>query len=132
MRLFLSVMTGYLIFLISSTLLFQLWGRDPHAAPDLVFAITSVICGILFAFLAGFWAVKCSRPTTMAAAYWVSGLISASALLSLMSEWRTGTIWSQLSALLLMAPAVIAGGWISRRRQYSGTTAIDQDRASSQ
>lgn len=131
MRLFFSVVTGYLIFVFSSVLLFQFWGRDPHAPADLPFAVTSITCGVLFAFTGGYWAVKCSRRTSLAAGLWVGGLIGAIAVVSLVADDRAGANWSQLAAIFLMAPAACAGGWFNLSRQHSDTNAAAPDPASS-
>jgi hypothetical protein len=130
MRLFFSVLTGYLFFAICSALLFQFWGRDPHAPVDLAFGLASTGCGVLFALAGGYWAVKCSQRDSLAAGLWVGGLIGAGAMASLIADFH-GAIWSQLAAMLLMAPAACAGGWLNLRKRHLNTNATAQDLASS-
>jgi hypothetical protein len=117
MRVALAVVTGYLIFAISATLLFQLTGQDPHATPGPVFGVASVVWGILFATLGGYMAARIAQRGSLIPCILVGCLIATGALVSLYFENRQGAIWSQLSALLLMAPAACAGGLINRRRQ---------------
>jgi hypothetical protein len=134
MRVFFAVVTGYLIFGISAALLFQFSGQDPHAVPSLGFAILSVLWGIVFALIGGYVAVVCARRDSMLAGVWVSGLLAVLAAVSLFAQWGAGSIWSQLAALLLMAPAASLGGWIAmtmrRRKLRSGTSGAVPGRAS--
>ena len=66
----------------------------------------SVLPGAFFAFLAGYWAGKCAQRRSLVASIWVAGLIAAGATISLINEAH----WSQVAALLLMAPAALVGG----------------------
>jgi hypothetical protein len=119
MRLFFSIVTGYLMFVVASTLLFQFSGRDPSAAPDAAFAAISIVLGMCFAFVGGFWASKCAKRRSIVAAACVGGIIAATALASLIFEARGASRWSQLAALCLMAPSAVLGGWLHRQRQPS-------------
>ena len=111
MRLFFSIVTGYLMYLVASTLLFQFSGRDPRD-----FQVSSVVLGMCFAFLAGYWASKCANRRSLTAATWVGGLIAAVAVLSLV-QTRSDARLPQLSALCLTAPSAVLGGWLHRRLQ---------------
>jgi fructose-specific phosphotransferase system IIC component len=116
MRLVLAVVTGYLIFAVSAALWFQFGGQDPHAVPSLMFAVGSVAWGIAFAALGGYVAVRGTQRDSLAPGIAVGCVIAAGALVSLVMEGRQDSMWSQLSALLLMAPAACLGGLIKRRK----------------
>jgi hypothetical protein len=116
MRVLLAVVTGYLIFAISAVLLFQVTQHDPHASPTVAFAVASVVWGMLFALCGGFTAARIAQRSSLMPSVMVACLIATGALISLLSDGDKGSIWSQLSALLLMAPAAVAGGWIKLRK----------------
>jgi hypothetical protein len=121
MRLLIAVVTGYLIFAISSVLLFQLTQQDPRVTPGTVFAVTSVVWGLLFAALGGFMAARIAQRAGLLPSALLAGVIATGALASLVMESHQGSMGSELSALLLMAPSAVAGGLadrlIGRRRQ---------------
>jgi peptidoglycan/LPS O-acetylase OafA/YrhL len=130
MRVIMAVVSGYLTFAISAALLFQFTGQDPHATPGLAFGIGSVVWGMLFAALGGYMAARLVQPGSMAPSAWVGCLIAIGALASMYGQTRQGSLWSQLSALLLMAPSALVGGLINRRRPSSGTSATAPDPSS--
>ena len=66
--------------------------------------------GILFAALGGFIAVRVSRSHSLRHVAAVAVLIAAGAIVSVLTAPGADAKWSQLSALLLMAPAALAGG----------------------
>jgi fructose-specific phosphotransferase system IIC component len=109
-------MTGYLIFAVSAALLFQFTQQDPHASPSAAFAVGSVLWGMLFAASGGFTAAKIARRPSLLPGFLVGGLIATGAIASLLLQGGQGSIWSQLAAVLLMAPAAVAGNWIRRRK----------------
>ena len=117
MRVFLGVVTGYMIFAVSAALLFQFTQQDPHATPGPVFAAASVAWGILFAALGGFAAVRIAQRASLLPSVLVGCLIAALALASMVAEAHAGSRWPELATLLLIAPAAAAGGLIRRRRQ---------------
>lgn len=105
-----AIVAGYLVFGVSAALLFSLSGRDPHAAPSAQFAVVSVTYGVLFAGLAGFVAASLSRRRPVLHAGILAAILAAVALLSLALQFRTGSVWSELATLFLMAPAALIGG----------------------
>jgi hypothetical protein len=110
-----SVAAGYLVFAGSAALLFQLSGQEPHAPASAAFKIASAVWGSVFALVAGFVTghIAGRRPATHAAI--VALLIAVGALVSLVLSPGEGARWSQLSALLLMAPCAWLGGALARR-----------------
>jgi len=111
-----AVVAGYFVFAASAVLVFQLTGRDPHAAAPLSFKIASIIWGAVFALVAGFLAghVSPRRPATHAAV--VAAVIAAGALVSLIAD-RSGAHWSQVAAIVLMAPCAWLGGRLAAKEE---------------
>ena len=114
-----AVAAGYLIFGGSGLLLFQLSGRDPHLPAPLTFKIATIIWGCVFALVAGWLTARIApkRPATHAAVLAV--LIGAGACASLIAS-PPGATWSQISALVLMAPCAWLGGRLARGAGPSG------------
>lgn len=81
----------------------------------MAFKIGSIVWGSVFALIAGFLTAHIAgrRPSTHAAI--VALLIAAGAVVSLLLRPGDGARWSQLAALLLMAPAAWIGGALARR-----------------
>jgi hypothetical protein len=107
-----AVVTGYLIFAISSGLLFQLSGRDPHVMPDIGFFISSILWGVAFAMLGGFVASRIAAGRKSLHALGVAAMIAVTAVAAMLVEWNAGSVWSQAGVLLLMAPAAASGGYL--------------------
>lgn len=110
-----AVAAGCIVFGASGFLLFQLSGIDPHQPAPINFKIASVIWGCVFALVAGWLTARIAgkRPVVHAAVLAV--LIALGALASIAA--RPGdAMWSQLSALALMAPCAWLGGRIASTR----------------
>jgi hypothetical protein len=120
-RLILAVITGYLVFSISAALFFQITGQDPHVTPSILFGIVSVLYGIVCAAMAGFVAARFASRSNLGASVAVGVLIAAGAVISLVFEGKHGQVWSQLSALLLMAPSAYGGGVLYGKKQRTTT-----------
>src|SRR3954471_388348 len=114
-----AVAAGYLAFGIPGALLFLLSGQYPHATASAAFEVASIVWGAVFALVAGWLTARIAgrRPATHAAV--VAALIAAGALVSIAAD-RSHAIWSQVSALAIMAPCAWAGGLISRGTQRAG------------
>jgi hypothetical protein len=117
LRFIVSVITGYLVFAICATLWFQFTGQDPHASTTILFGVVSVLYGIVCAVAGGLVAARFAPRKSQAAGMFVAVLIAAGAVLSLAMDGKHGRIWSQLSALLLMAPAAWLGGVLYGKRK---------------
>ena len=117
MRVFTGVILGYLVFAGSAFLLFRITGHNPHVQASISFEISTIMYGMLFAWLAGYIASFVGgRPDAMAA--WIVGAVIA--IGAIVSMIMTVVSWSQLSALLFMAPMAVVGGWtyvLRTRRQ---------------
>jgi len=109
-----AVAAGYLVFAVSAVLLFQLSGRAPHQAAPPAFEAASVIWGAVFALVGGWLTARVAgkRPATHAAA--LAGVIALGAFASLIAQWNDAH-WSQLAAIVVMAPCAWAGGRLAQR-----------------
>jgi hypothetical protein len=107
-----SVIAGYLIFGISAGVLFRLAQRDPHAPAPAAFMILSTVYGVVFACLGGYAAARIAQRLELLHAAILALLMATGALISLFAELGRGSAWSQIAALLFMAPAAALGGMI--------------------
>jgi len=116
----LAVIAGYLVFAVSAILLFRLSGHDPHAPAETGFVIVTILYGMFFATLAGFLAALLGKRFEMEHALAVASLIAALGAASLLASVKSGAIWTQLAAILIIAPCAMLGGHLrqlQRRRQ---------------
>ncbi len=111
MRLVSGVILGYMLFAFSAFGLFRITHHDPHAPASISFEVGATAYGILFAIVAGFVASFIGGRRDMLAAKCVAVILAMVALVSMISR---GISWSPMSAFLLMAPAVLLGGWMNR------------------
>jgi len=119
MRVFSGVVLGYLLFELLWRGLFHVTETDPHAPASISFEFGAVVCGLLFALLAGYAASFVGgRPHFIAA--WVAGGLVALTAIVIMSQKVVA--WPQMMELLFMAPAVVVGGWtyVLRGRAKAG------------
>ena len=115
-RSILGVIIGYFVFAVSAVLLFSLSGRDSHDVVPTWFLMTSIIYGAFFSALGGYVAATIARRHEFRHAAILSIVIGTGASISLLSRPGKGAIWSQLSALLVMAPATMIGGYLRTRK----------------
>ena len=116
-----AVIAGYFIFALSALLLFRWTGRNPHAPAELWFIIVTIIYGLFFATLAGFVAARLGRGFEMEHALAVASLIAAVGAASLLSEVKTDAMWTQLAAILIIAPCAMLGGYLRQRQRRTRT-----------
>lgn len=116
MKSILAVLVGYLIFGASSVLLFLVAGIDPKRSPEVEFRIWSTLYGIFFALLGGYTAAAMAGRKELWHASSVAIILTLLATISLIAQPGGSSVWSQISALGFMVPAVILGG-IVRLRQ---------------
>lgn len=106
-----AVVFGYLLFALLAFAFFQISGQAPHQkAPPTIMA-GSIAVGVVAAFLGGYAAAWLAGKRPLAHAVAVSLALVLGATVSLASTLGRGAIWSQLAALLLMAPSAVLGGW---------------------
>ncbi|HZQ67967.1 MAG TPA: hypothetical protein VFA68_05545 [Terriglobales bacterium] len=111
-----AVIAGYLIFAASAVVLFRWTGRDPHAPAEIWFVIVTIVYGLFFATLAGFVAALLGKRFEMEHALAVASLIAALGAASLLAEVKSDAIWTQLAAILIIAPSAMLGGYLRQRQ----------------
>ena len=115
-RSILAVVAGYVIFAVSAFAFFRLSGQLPHQTAPLPKMLSSVAVGVVFALLGGYVAAWIARRRPLAHGVAVAILLALGATVSLVSTLGHGAIWSQIAALVLMAPSAALGGWVRARR----------------
>ena len=114
-----AVIVGYLIFAVSAFAFFQISGQPPHQSAPVPIMIGSIAFGMAFALLGGFVAAWLARRRPLAHGVAVGTVLALGAAISLLNTMGKGAVWSQVSALVLMAPCAVLGGWL-RLRQVPG------------
>ena len=112
-----AVLAGYLVFATSAFAVFRLSGRAPHAPAPLPFMLLTVASGVVFAAVGGYLAGWLAGRRPLAHAVAMAVLLSAGAIASLVSTLGHGAVWTQVTALTLMAPSAVLGGWLCARRE---------------
>jgi uncharacterized membrane protein YfcA len=122
MRSVVGVVVGYLIFALPAALLFQLSGQNPHGVVSRQFMITSIVCGMVFAAL-GAWVAEKIAKNPWKPAVALAVVIGVGAVVSMATTPSTEPRWSQWSAIFLIAPSALIGGWLATRalRQRGNT-----------
>src|SRR5690242_11818415 len=111
-----AVVIGYLVFFASTVLLFQLTGRDPHAPASTGFMLLSILYGVVFAGFSGYAAARVAGRYEFEHSLAVASVIAAVGAASLLTRPGGSVIWTELAALLCMAPSAMAGGWFRARQ----------------
>ena len=125
MRTFLAVVAGYLIFAVSAVLLFNLTNIDPHSPAALGFKTLTIGYGLAFAFVSGFVAGRLGRRTDLVCGIVLALVIALGATISMIARPGAGALWTQAAALILFAPASLAGDWTrSKRRTTAGLPSL--------
>jgi len=109
MRSVVAVVAGYLIFAVCSFALFRVSGHDPYAAATLGFKATVIGLGVVFAAVGGFTTGTIARRNPVAHGAALSFLIALIAAISLRALPANGHGWTQIAALIAMAPAAVLG-----------------------
>ena len=109
MRTIAGVILGYLVFALTAFALFRVTHQNPHAPAPMGFEITAIVYGAFFAFLAGYWGTGIAGRSDMRVAIVIALMMAAIAIASMA---KVGVGWSPLSALVVMAPAALMGGYV--------------------
>jgi hypothetical protein len=120
-RSILAVVAGYFVFALSAFAYFRVSGQPPHQAAPLPIMLGSIAFGMTFALLGGYLAAWLARRRPLAHGIAVAVVLALGATISLLSTLGKGAVWSQVTALLLMAPCAVLGGWL-RSRQVAAAT----------
>jgi hypothetical protein len=111
LRSILAVFLGYAIFAVSSGAIFLLSGHPAHAPASVAFMLMTVIAGIVFAAIGGYVAGWLAGRRPVAHAVAMAVLLATGAAVSLVMTLGQGAVWTQVAALVLMAPSAVLGGW---------------------
>jgi hypothetical protein len=115
LRVVLGFLAGYGISAVSSILFFLATKRDPHALQPIWFMALTAVVGIAFALLGGFVA---ARIAGFRVGQSVGIAIVVVAFLSMIFDAK-GAHWSQVVAMVLMAPAAALGAARGEPRRYA-------------
>jgi hypothetical protein len=111
LRSMLAIFSGDAIFGLTGLLLFRIAGRDPHAPAPIQFMIASVAVGVIAAAIGGWVTAAIASHHRREHAGILGILIALGALMSLLVRPGAGAIWTQIAAVVLMAPAALIGSW---------------------
>ncbi|HVW96465.1 MAG TPA: hypothetical protein VHA56_10910 [Mucilaginibacter sp.] len=114
MKNILSVIAGYALFAVSSVLLFNLTGQQPHADVPSGFKILTVFYGLFFSIASGFVLQLIARQRKLRLNFILAMLMFALAAVSMVTS--SGSHWTQWFAMLIFAPASILGGYLRIRQ----------------
>lgn len=115
-RAVLGILLGYGLFALFVISLFAVSGHDPHLAPSRAFLFVSVAWGVACAVLSGYVATVVAGRGDLVAGVGVALLIALAASTSMVMQPDATTLWSQLAAIIVMAPAAVIGAALRRRR----------------
>jgi hypothetical protein len=113
LRSVLAVIAGYLIFAVCSFALFRFSGHDPYAEATLPFKAFVIGTGVALAAAGGFIASVIARRNPLAHGAALGFLIALFATISLRSLPPSGHGWTQVAAIVAMAPAAVLGSALS-------------------
>ncbi len=115
-----AVLLGYIVFAVSTLSFFKIVHQAPHEVAPMPVMLGSIAVGIVAAFFGGHVAARIAGRTPLAHGMAVACILALGATASLISTLSShGAIWSQVAALVLMAPSAAAGGWAVRSRKAS-------------
>ncbi|WP_264564103.1 hypothetical protein [Flavobacterium sp. N3904] len=104
----LGVITGYVIFVISSVLFFKLSGVKPHSEASAVFMFLTFVYGTVFSFLSGLVTQIIAKTKNLKVNYALFFIVASFATFSLFKS--DGSSWTQILAIFVFAPISILGG----------------------
>jgi hypothetical protein len=112
---FLGLIAGYIIFVITSVLLFKLSGNNAHAHAAFGFQLFTALYGIVFSILSGFVSQLIVNKKNLSINYELAVLIAGFATFSFFKA--EGSHWTQLLAIFIFAPVSILGGVLYLRKK---------------
>jgi hypothetical protein len=111
LRSIVAVLLGYVLFAASSGAIFIVSGHAAHAPASMAFMSVTIVAGMAFAAAGGYVAGWLAGRRPMAHALAMAVVLAVGAAVSLAMTIGHGAVWSQVAALLLMAPSAVLGGW---------------------
>lgn len=116
-----AIIAGYAVFLISSVLLFRITNRDPRDPAAIAFFLFTLAYGSCFGLLAGQITARIAGCRYLQNATIVAALIALTALIPILVNPRAGSPWTELAAILIVAPCVLLGAYIRSRTVSAGS-----------
>ena len=113
LRKILTVTAGYMVFAISSVLLFTLTGHHPHQDAPFNFQLITIAYGVFFSILAGAVVQLIAKQKNLTLNYILAFVMFALAGTSMAVSG--GSHWTQLFAMFIFAPVSIVGGYIKNK-----------------
>jgi uncharacterized membrane protein YgaE (UPF0421/DUF939 family) len=111
----LGVILGYVLFAVAAVGFFRVLGQNPHQSAPFWLMVCSTLYGSAAAFLGAKIAARVAGYKPFAHGVALGVVIAVGATLSLVSTAGHGAIWSQITALLFMAPSASLAGWHGSR-----------------
>ena len=102
---------------VAIQLMFHLSGRNPHAPASGRFIVVTILYGIVCAAVGGYVTGRLAGRLPLLHAAVLACLVAVIALISLLATLGSGSIWTQLVALLFLAPAVLVGGMLGLKKR---------------
>ena len=110
LRKIVSVIAGYMVFAISSVLLFNLTHHHPHQDAPLNFKLVTTAYGVFFSIIAGLVVQLIAKQKNLTLNYILAAIMFALAGISM--TLSGGSHWTQIFAMFIFAPVSILGGYI--------------------
>jgi di/tricarboxylate transporter len=117
LRKILAVIAGYMVFAVSSVLLFNLTHHHPHQDAPFNFKLITIAYGVCFSILAGAVVQLIAKQNTLGLNFILACMMFAFAGISMAVSG--GSHWTQLFAMFIFAPVSIVGGYIVNRGAVS-------------
>lgn len=114
-----AVLAGYIVFALPAAALFPLPQAGQHASQPRPFSSFDMGYGAVLAVAAGYLAALLAGRRPLAHARIVSMIIGAVALASLVIRLGHGSVWTELTAILIFAPLSLAGGWLRDQQEQA-------------
>ena len=114
LRQILGIIAGYVIFVVSSLLLFTISGVKPHSEASVAFMFLTFIYGSVFSFLSGLVTQLIAKTKNLKVNYILFVFMAGFATFSLFKS--DGSSWTQLLAIFVFAPISILGGMFTIKK----------------
>lgn len=116
-RAVLGILVGYAVFAVTAIALFRVTRQDPHAIPSPAFLAGSIAWGVAWSAIAGYLASVIAGRRDLVAGVGVALLTTLGAVMSIVMQPDARNYWSQIAAIVAMAPAAVVGAHVHRRRR---------------
>lgn len=119
-RSILSIITGYVVFLISVVILWLAFGYGPKDIPPTNFLVFSIFCEAFFSAGCGYLTAAIARRRALLHAGILAAVFVIVGLGSLIFQTHHYPFWITLSIVFVNAPCALLGGYIRHQRRKKG------------